>query len=54
MFVQVIDTQTGKSVTPGVPGEICIKSPAVMLGYLNNQKATAETIDPDGWVHTGN
>lgn len=34
-------------------GEICIRGPNVMLGYLNNQKATEDTIDKDGFVHTG-
>jgi 4-coumarate--CoA ligase len=34
-------------------GEICIRGPNVMLGYLNNQIATEDTIDKDGFVHTG-
>lgn len=34
-------------------GEICVKSPAMMMGYLENPKATAETIDRENWVHTG-
>ena len=33
--------------------ELLVKSPGVMLGYWNNHAATAETIDPDGWLHTG-
>ena len=34
-------------------GELCIKGPQVMLGYLNNPEATARTIDAEGWLHTG-
>lgn len=38
---------------PFQSGELWIKSPGVMRGYLNNPKQTQETIDADGWVHTG-
>ncbi|MEE1836468.1 AMP-binding protein [Streptomyces sp. SP17KL33] len=37
----------------GDPGELMVRGPIVMLGYHGNPQATAETIEPDGWLHTG-
>ena len=44
---------TGQPLPPGEPGEICLRGFHVMKGYFENPEATAETIDGDGWLHTG-
>ena len=43
----------GVEVTPGEPGEIVVRGYTVMPGYWGNEAATAEAIDGDGWLHTG-
>ncbi|CAD5214319.1 unnamed protein product [Bursaphelenchus xylophilus] len=51
--MKIIDRETGKTVPLGQVGEILTRSPTTMLGYFNRPKATAETIDNEGWLHTG-
>jgi acyl-CoA synthetase (AMP-forming)/AMP-acid ligase II len=50
--VQIIDPN-GAPVASGVPGEVVIRGYVVMRGFFANPEATAEAIDPNGWLHTG-
>ena len=52
MEAKVIDAD-GHTVPRGVPGELCSRGYAVMLGYWDDPARTAEAIDADGWMHTG-
>ena len=50
---RIVDASTMKDVPTGEAGEILIKGPQVMKGYLNNPDATQNMIDDEGWLHTG-
>jgi acyl-CoA synthetase (AMP-forming)/AMP-acid ligase II len=50
---RVVDPETMVDVPVGEPGEVWVRGPQVMLGYLNNAEATARTVMPDGWLRTG-
>ncbi len=49
----IVDPVTGQAVGPGVQGELWVRGPQVMAGYLASPSATSSTIDADGWLHTG-
>ena len=51
--VKVIDPATGEECPPGVAGEICCRGYNVMKGYYNNHEATAEVIDQNGFMYSG-
>ena len=50
---RIVDPATGDDQRVGGEGELWVRGPQVMKGYLNNAEATAATIDDDGWLHTG-
>ncbi|HWC42122.1 MAG TPA: AMP-binding protein, partial [Actinomycetota bacterium] len=51
--MRVVDPATGADVARGETGELLVRGPQVMKGYLNAPEATAAMLDPEGWLHTG-
>jgi acyl-CoA synthetase (AMP-forming)/AMP-acid ligase II len=50
---RLVSVETGEDAAEGEPGELWVRGPQVMKGYLNNDEATAATVDSEGWLHTG-
>lgn len=51
--IKIIDPESGDIVERGQPGEFCTRGYSVMLGYWNDTERTSQSIDADGWMHTG-
>ncbi len=51
--IQIVDPETGATLPLGEQGELCARGYMVMKGYDDDPAATAETIDAEGWLHTG-
>jgi fatty-acyl-CoA synthase len=51
--VKVVDPASGMTVPVGIPGEVCTRGYSVMLGYWDQPDVTASSVDPAGWMHTG-
>ncbi|MCA1981655.1 AMP-binding protein [Nocardioides nematodiphilus] len=51
--IKIVDPVTDRTVPRGEPGEFCTRGYSVMLGYWDDPERTAEAIDDDGWMRTG-
>lgn len=50
---RIVDLDSGEEIESGDRGELCVRGPQIMKGYLNNAEATDAMIDDDGWLATG-
>ena len=50
---RIVDPDSGQDMPAGSEGELWVRGPQVMIGYLNNEQATRETLTEDGWLKTG-
>ncbi|KAJ4834307.1 hypothetical protein Tsubulata_034320 [Turnera subulata] len=50
---KIVDPDTGDAMPPGKQGELWVRSPTLMKGYIGDAEATSATLRPDGWLKTG-
>ncbi|KAH0688226.1 hypothetical protein KY284_018779 [Solanum tuberosum] len=50
---KIVDPESGKSLPPGQRGELWLRAPTIMKGYVGDKQATSATLDPEGWLKTG-
>ncbi|KAF7135384.1 hypothetical protein RHSIM_Rhsim08G0186700 [Rhododendron simsii] len=53
MEAKIVDPVTGEALSPGHRGELWLRGPSVMKGYVGDDEATAATLDAEGWLKTG-
>ncbi|XP_062116012.1 4-coumarate--CoA ligase-like 9 [Humulus lupulus] len=53
MEAKIVDPDTSQPLPPGKRGELWLRGPLIMKGYVGDEKATAETLDSEGWLKTG-
>lgn len=53
ILCRILDEKTGTNLPAFKQGEVCMKGAVIMKGYVNDEEATRNTIDSDGWLHTG-
>ncbi|MDA8442704.1 MAG: AMP-binding protein [Peptococcaceae bacterium] len=51
--VKIVDPASGETMLPGQQGELCARGYSIMAGYYNMPEATAQAVDSEGWLHTG-
>ncbi|XP_024044973.1 4-coumarate--CoA ligase-like 9 isoform X2 [Citrus clementina] len=53
MEAKIVDPATGEALPPGQKGELWLRGPTIMKGYVGDDKATSETVHSEGWLKTG-